>query len=40
MNQELFEVLPAHAAWFTKRFQTAEPAHYLFPFGKPICAYK
>ena len=35
MNQELFEVFTAHAAWFTNRFGAAEPEHYLFPFGKP-----
>ena len=36
MNQELFEVFTAHAAWFTDRFGTTEPQHYLFPFGKPM----
>jgi integrase len=36
MNQELFEVLSAHAAWFTSRFGTTDPGHHLFPFGKPI----
>ena len=40
MNQELFEVLSAHAAWcterFSKRFGPTLPEHYLFPFGKPM----
>ncbi len=35
MNEELFEALTVHAAWFTKRFGGAEAEHYLFPFGKP-----
>jgi integrase len=35
MNAELFETLSAHAEWFTGRFGTAKPEHYLFPFGKP-----
>ena len=35
MNPELFDVLTAHAAWFTKRFGQATPSLYLFPFGKP-----
>jgi integrase len=36
MNQELFDVFTAHAAWFTNRFGATEPEHYLFPFGKPM----
>jgi integrase len=36
MNQDLFEVFTAHAAWFTSRFGAAVPEHYLFPFGKPM----
>jgi integrase len=35
MNDELFAVLSAHAQWFTEKFGATEPAHYLFPFGKP-----
>ena len=35
MNQNLFDVLTAHAEWFTKRFGDTQPRHYLFPFGKP-----
>ena len=35
MNQNLFDVLTAHAEWFTKRFGDTQPVHYLFPFGKP-----
>ena len=33
MNNDLFVLLFAHAAWFTKKFGTARPEHYLFPFG-------
>ena len=36
MNQELFDALSSHAAWFTSRFGITEPGHHLFPFGKPI----
>jgi integrase len=35
MNEELFQVLSAHAEWYTKRFGEAKPEYYLFPFGKP-----
>jgi len=38
MNDELFAVLSAHAQWFTKKFGATEPAHYLFPFGRPAPA--
>lgn len=38
MNAELFRLLSAHAAWFTKRFGETRPEHYLFPFGKPAPA--
>ena len=34
MNSDLFEVLSAHAAWFTSRFGQALPEQYLFPSGK------
>jgi integrase len=33
MNQSLVTVLASHADWFTSRFGTALPDHYLFPFG-------
>jgi integrase len=33
MNNDLFVLLSAHAAWFTEKFGTARPEHYLFPFG-------
>jgi integrase len=33
MNGDLFALLSMHAAWFTEKFGTAEPEHYLFPFG-------
>lgn len=35
MNADLFSLLSAHAAWFTRKFGSAQPDHYLFPFGKP-----
>ncbi len=35
MNNDLFQVLSAHAEWFTRKFGTASPEHCLFPFGKP-----
>ncbi|MCC6341321.1 MAG: site-specific integrase [Bryobacterales bacterium] len=38
MNQDLFEVLKAHAEWFTARFGATDPEHFLFPFGKPMPA--
>ena len=34
MNQELFDVMKAHAQWFTKRFGETRPEHYLFPAGE------
>ena len=34
MNEELFQTLSAHAAWFTQRFDATEQSFYLFPFGK------
>lgn len=36
MNGELFQVLAAHADWFTERFGETKPEHHLFPFGKPL----
>ncbi|MBI3470498.1 MAG: site-specific integrase [Candidatus Solibacter usitatus] len=35
MNQELFEILSAHAQWFTERFGETRQEFHLFPFGKP-----
>jgi integrase len=35
MNNDLFVLLSAHAAWFTEKFGETRPEHYLFPFGKP-----
>ena len=35
MNADLFEVLTAHAQWFTERFGQANPEHYVFPWGSP-----
>jgi integrase len=35
MNGDLFALLSAHAAWFTKKFGETRPEYYLFPFGKP-----
>jgi len=34
MNQELLDVMKAHAQWFTKRFGETRPEHYLFPAGE------
>jgi hypothetical protein len=33
MNNDLFVLLSAHAAWFTKKFGETRPEYYLFPFG-------
>ena len=35
MNGDLYALLSAHAAWFTKRFGEMRPEYYVFPFGKP-----
>jgi integrase len=35
MSFQLFEVLTAHAEWFTERFGDTRPEFHLFPFGKP-----
>jgi integrase len=35
MNFQLFEVLTAHAEWFTSKFGDTRPEYHLFPFGKP-----
>jgi hypothetical protein len=35
MNSQLFEVLTAHAEWFTSKFGDTRPEYHLFPFGKP-----
>ena len=33
MNNDLFVLLSAHAAWFTEKFGETRSEHYLFPFG-------
>jgi integrase len=33
MNNDLFVLLSAHAAWFTEKFGETRPEFYLFPFG-------
>jgi integrase len=33
MNNDLFVLLSAHAAWFTKKFGETRPEYYMFPFG-------
>jgi Phage integrase family len=33
MNNDLFVLLSAHAAWFTAKFGETRPEWYLFPFG-------
>jgi integrase len=35
MNEALFGVLSAHAAWFTERFGATRGDYYLFPWGSP-----
>ena len=35
MNDELFDVLAAHADWYTQGFGEVKPEYYLFPFGFP-----
>ncbi len=36
MNQDLAEVLSAHAAWFTERFAVTNGSDHLFPWGSPF----
>jgi integrase len=33
MNNDLFVLLSAHAAWFTDKFGETRPEYFLFPFG-------
>lgn len=35
MNEDLFQVLTMHAAWFTERFGAGKAEHYVFPWGSP-----
>ncbi len=35
MNDDLLSLLSVHAQWFTQKFGSVRPEHYLFPFGKP-----
>jgi integrase len=35
MNNDLFNVLTIHAAWFTERFGAAKAEHHVFPWGSP-----
>ncbi|MBS1857262.1 MAG: site-specific integrase [Acidobacteria bacterium] len=35
MNDDLFNLLSEHAAWFEKKFGKPQSEHYLFPFGTP-----
>jgi integrase len=35
MNNDLFLLLSAHAAWFTTKCGETRPECYVFPFGKP-----
>lgn len=35
LNDEVYEVLVAHRAWYSKRFGETRPEWYLFPWGKP-----
>ena len=36
MNDELLQVVSAHAVWFSARFDKTLPELYLFPFGSPL----
>jgi len=36
MNEELFQVVAAHAEWFTGKFGETQSEYYLFPFGRPV----
>lgn len=36
MNEQLFQVLSAHAAWFTGRFGETKPSFHVFPWGSPL----
>ncbi len=36
MSADLYEVLTSHSEWFTAKFGSAFPEHYLFPFGSPM----
>lgn len=35
MNPTLLGVVSAHASWYATKFVSADPEHYLFPFGSP-----
>jgi len=36
MNEDLYQVLCAHAEWFTGRFGETKPEYFVFPFGSPL----
>jgi len=35
LNADVLNALVEHAKWFLEKFQTTNPALYVFPFGKP-----
>jgi integrase len=35
LNDEVYEPMVAHRAWYIKRFSEARPEWYVFPWGKP-----
>jgi integrase len=36
MNEDLYQVLCAHAQWFTERFGETRPEYFVFPWGSPF----
>jgi integrase len=36
MNEDLYQVLCAHAQWFTSRFGATKPEYFVFPYGSPL----
>jgi integrase len=36
INDELGSILATHRAWFVEEFSEPQPAHHLFPWGKPV----
>jgi integrase len=36
MNEDLYQVLCAHAKWFTDRFGATKPEYFVFPYGSPV----
>jgi integrase len=36
MNEDLYQVLCAHAQWFTNRFGAPRAEYFVFPYGSPL----